>query len=70
VSSDLYRFAAAKLYMSSEGRDEYFYNVLQLEPGRYASAHKTVVFHKLEFKAATVKHTDEIETRVLRLRCT
>lgn|GEM_PF-6744064 len=70
-SSDLYRFAAGKLYISSEGRDEYFYNdVRQTEPGRYTSAHKTIVFDGPGFKSATVVHTDEVETRVLKLRCT
>ena len=70
-STNLYRFAAGKLYISSEGRNEYFYNdVRQLEAGRYISAHKTIVFEKLGSKTATVIHTDEIETRVLMLRCT
>jgi hypothetical protein len=69
-STDLYRFAASKLYVSSEGRNEYFYNdVRQVEAGRYASGHKTIILDKASFSAATVIHTDEIETRVLRLRC-
>lgn len=70
-SSDLYRFAAGKLYISSEGREEYLYNdVRQTELDRYASAHKVIIFDGPGFKSATVIHTDEIETRVLKLRCT
>lgn len=70
LASDLYRFTGNKLYISSEGRAEYFYNdVRQAEPGRYTSAHKTIVFDRREFKSAVVIHTDSVETRVLRLRC-
>ncbi len=70
-STDLYRFAAGKLYISSEARDEYLYNdVRQVELGRYTSGNKTIVFDKAGFGAVTAVHTDEIETRVLRLRCT
>ena len=70
-STDLYRFAGGKLFISSEGREEYFYNdVRQNEPGRYTSAHKTVIFDGPRFKNATVVHTDEVETRVLKVRCT
>ena len=69
-TSDLYRFVDGKLYISAEGRPEYLYNdVRQAEPGRYASAHKTIVFDGPGFKTATAVHTDEIETRVLKLRC-
>lgn len=69
-STDLYRFRAGKLYISSDGREEYFYNdVNQVGPGRFASAHKTIVFDKPGSNSATVIHSDEIETRVLRLRC-
>ena len=71
LSSDLYRFTGNRLYISSEGRAEYFYNdVRQVELGRYSSAHKTIVFERGEFKRAVVIHTDSVETRVLRLRCT
>ncbi len=60
-----------KLFISSEGREEYFYNdVRQNEPGRHTSAHKTIIFDGRGFKNATVVHTDEVETRVLKLRCT
>ena len=70
-SSDLYRFVAGKLYVSSEGRDEYFYNdVRETEPGRYTSAHKTIIFDGPGFKSATAVHIDGVETRVLKLRCT
>lgn len=69
-SSNLYRFVDGKLYISSEGREEYFYNdVRQNEPGRYTSAHKTIVFDGPGFTNATAVHTDGIETRVLKLRC-
>jgi hypothetical protein len=70
-SSDLYRFVGGKLYISSQGRDEYFYNdVRESEPGRYTSAHKTIIFDGPGFKSATAVHVDGIETRVLKLRCT
>ena len=70
-STDLYRFVGGKLFISSEGRAEYFYNdVRQNEPGRYTSAHKTIIFDGPGFKNATVVHIDEVETRVLKLRCT
>jgi hypothetical protein len=70
-STDLYRFVGGKLYISAEGREEYFYNdVRQVEPGRYASSHKTIIFDGPGFKNATAVHTDEVETRVLTLRCT
>ena len=70
-SSDLYRFVGGKLYISSEGREEYLYNdVRQSEPSRYTSAHKIIIFDGPGFKSATTVHTDEVETRVLKLRCT
>jgi hypothetical protein len=70
-STDLYRVVTSKLYISSDGRDEYFYgDVRQVEPGRYTSGHKTIIFEGPGFRRATVIHTDELETRVLKLRCT
>ena len=70
-STDIYRFAGGKLNISSKGRDEYFDNdVQQNEPSRFTSAHKTIVFDGSGFKNATAVHTDEVETRVLKLRCT
>lgn len=70
-STDLYRFADGRLYISAEDREEYFYNdVRQNEPGRYTAAHKTIVFDGPGFSRATAAHIDEFETRVLKLRCT
>ena len=69
-TTDLYRFADGKLYISSAEREEYLYNdVRETEPGRYTSAHMTIIFHGKEFKNATAVHMDEIQTRVLKLRC-
>ena len=64
-------FVGGKLSISSEGRDEYFYNdVRETEPGRYTSAYKTMIFDGPGFKSATAVHTDQVKTRVLKLRCT
>ena len=52
-------------------REEYLYNdVRQIEPGRYTSAYKTIIFDGQSLRSATAVHTDQIETRVLKLRCT
>jgi hypothetical protein len=70
ASSDLYRFAGGRLYLSSGTRDEYFYNeVREVEPFRYVAGHKTIMFDDPQFRMATAVHVDERETRVLRLRC-
>jgi hypothetical protein len=69
-TTDLYRFAGGNLYISSASREEYLYNeVRETEPGRYTSAHMTIIFHGTDFKNATAVHMDEIQTRVLKLRC-
>src|SRR5436190_23605999 len=73
-STDLYRFASGKLYLSSKDREEYLYNdVREVEPGRYVSAYMTIHFGNVtteEFRKATAVHTDSLGTKVVSLSCT
>jgi hypothetical protein len=72
-TTDVYRFAAGKLYRSSSDREEYLYGAVnQVEPGRYVSGHKTIHFagYGTDFRNAIAVHTNESDTEVLNLRCT
>ena len=70
-TSVLYRFADEKLYLSSPDRDEYLYGqVTNVKSGLwFSSGYKAILFDDFKFEAATVIHTDSIETRIIRLHC-
>ena len=73
-STDTYRFANGKLYLSSKEREEYLYNdVREVELGRYTSAHMTIHFAGVgdaRFRKVTAVHTNSTQTKVLSLRYT
>jgi hypothetical protein len=67
--TDLYRIENQELYISSNERNEYFYNKLtEVEKFRFISGHKTMLFDK-DYKTAISTHTYDDEIRVLKLRC-
>lgn len=73
-STDVYRFAATGLYLSSDDRAEYFYNKVVFIKGevggwRFASGYKTIFFDK-EFVHASVIHSDISGVIISRLLCT
>ena len=70
ISTDMYRFRRSKLYLSSADREEYFYgDVAQVDPLRFTSGYKTILFSDSTFRRAIVVHVDDVATRILRVRC-
>ena len=69
-SEVVYRFSEGKLYLSSPGEDEYLYGDLTwVEPMRFTSGFKTILFRSEVFDTAIDVHTDNIGTNVRRLHC-
>jgi hypothetical protein len=69
-SDVMYRFSEGSLFISSPTYDEYLYGDLtEIEYLRYTAGYKSIIFQNSEFNQATSVHFDEIETRVLQLRC-
>jgi hypothetical protein len=70
-SRTLYRFKSGNLYLSSPERAEYLYNkVIEVEPMRYVSGHKTLQFESADFRTAIFVHSYRDEIRVSRASCT
>jgi hypothetical protein len=70
-SRTLYRLKSGNLYLSSPDRTEYLYNkVIEVEPMRYASGHKTLQFESADFRTAILVHSYRDEVRVSRANCT
>ena len=70
-SGTIYRFKSEQLYLSSPDRAEYLYNnVVEIEPMRYLSGHKTLQFEAADFRTAIFVHSYRDEVRVSRARCT
>lgn len=66
----LYRFKSGNLYLSPPDRTEYLYNkVIEVEPMRYVSGHKTLQFESSDFRTAIFVHTYRDEVRVSRANC-
>lgn len=68
----VYRFAQGKLFLRHADRAEYEYGTLvETEAGgfRFAVGNKTVLFDSPDARAGLVVHSDQVEVRVLRLRC-
>lgn len=69
-SRTLYRFRSGNLYLSSPDRTEYLYNkVVEVEPMRYVSGHKTLQFESADFATAIFVHSYRDEVRVSRATC-
>jgi hypothetical protein len=69
-SRTLYRLKSGNLYLSSTDRPEYLYNtVVEVEPMRYVSGHKTLQFESADFRAAIFVHSYRDEVRVSRANC-
>jgi hypothetical protein len=69
-SRTLYRFKGGNLFLSSPDQSEYLYNkVVEVEPNRYTSAHKTFIFDSDDFRSPLAVHTYKDEVRVSRLSC-
>ena len=70
-SRTLYRFKSGHLYLSSADRTEYLYNkVIEVEPMRYVSCHKTLQFESADFRTAIFVHSYRDEVRISRANCT
>jgi hypothetical protein len=68
--TDVYRFKSGKLFLSWSDREEYFYgDLVESEASRFRSGYKTILFLGADHQTAIVVHTDERETRVLKMRC-
>jgi hypothetical protein len=70
---ETYRITNGKLYISSPDRAEYLYNeVREIEFGRYASGHKTLIFVG-DVTAGTSRmlafHSHEFDIRVSEFSC-
>ena len=70
LSQDIYAISRGKLYLWPKDRDEYFYgDIRQVEPQRYETGHKTIIFEGKGFTTAVTVHIGTVETRILKLRC-
>lgn len=70
-SHSLYRFKSGNLYLSSPDRAEHLYNtVVEVEPMRYTSGHKTLQFESADSRTAIFVHSYRDEVRVSRANCT
>ena len=67
----LYSFKSGKLFLSSPERSEYLYNtVTEVEPFRFVSGHKTIIFEDSKFERVIFVHAYNDEVRVSRANCT
>ncbi len=70
-SRALYRIKSGKLFLSSPERSEYFYNAItEIEPSRFVSGHKTIIFEDSKFERVIFAHVYNDEVRVSRAKCT
>lgn len=70
-SRTLYRFKPGKLFLSNPERREYLYNAItEIEPFRFASGHKTIIFEDSKFERVIFVHVYNDEVRVSRANCT
>ena len=69
-SRTIYRFKSGDLFLSSPDRVEYRYNeVTQVEPMRFMSGHKTLIFESDDYSSVVFVHTFGDEIRVSRATC-
>ena len=69
-SDVLYRFSDGKLYLSSSEREEYLYGELSETAFlRYVTGNKSIIFGDTKFATAISTNFDDIETRIVQLRC-
>jgi hypothetical protein len=67
---DLYRIEDSRLHISSPSREEYSYGkLLEIEPGRYLAAHKSIVFDGNRYESALAVHIGTVQTRISKLHC-
>jgi hypothetical protein len=70
-SQTLYRFKSSKLFLSSPERSEYLYNsIIEIEPSRFVSGHKTIIFEGSKFEQVIFVHTHDDEIEISRAKCT
>ena len=69
-SRTLYRFKSGKLFLSSPERSEYLYNaVTEIEPSRFVSGYKTIIFEDNKLERVIFVHVYNDEVRVSRAKC-
>jgi hypothetical protein len=71
--SDIYRIKGGNLFITTPGRAEYLYNnVVEVEPGRFVSGHKTLLLTARTADAGRKLleiHFHDLDIRVTRFFC-
>ena len=74
ATREVYRFKDSELFISSAERPEYHYNkVLEVEPGKYVSGHKTLMLNSEPYRSGTSRllmfHSDAGDVRLAIYAC-